>query len=310
MKAFAKRIAGALRCDRLARSGYQIRSVDLARDWEDINELLTREQWPFVRADLEASHNQPTSEFVVATKDGRVQAFFATHAFGTVGYLDMMIVAKQARRCGVARPLYFQTVRRLRRRGVRTLVVHTTNDSARLIRLLRFKAGQSFTLLAKDPVVDGDGTTEVAGGSMEALGSEDLPALVDLDRHVFGERRVDWLRTLVGQPSNRFYGLRADGELVASVCLRQRRGGAICIDGANANDFEALASLVRKVVAVHQDIRIECFVRTDGALHRVLAEAGFRVPDFFVKIGPLVEWRKGRKSSVGAGQEIQSLNWF
>jgi hypothetical protein len=67
----------------------EIRPVNFDTDWEGIDHLLTKEEWPIVRADLEASHGQPVGEFLVASKDDSVHGFFATHAFEEIGYLDM-----------------------------------------------------------------------------------------------------------------------------------------------------------------------------------------------------------------------------
>lgn len=304
MKALAKRITGALGWSRPSNAGYEIRPVNFDTDWEGIDHLLAKEEWPIVRADLEASHGQPVSEFLVASKDDSVHGFLATHAFEEIGYLDMMIIAKEARRCGLARPMYFRAVRSLKQRGVRTLVVHTTNDSSRLIRLLRFRPGPSFTLLARDP------STAVEAAAVAQLGPEDLPALIALDQTVFGQRRTEWITTLMRQPSNTFYGHYREGSLAASVCLRERRGGAICIDGANAEDFDDLSKLVREVVTAHRGTRIQCIARTEGKLHRLLSEIGFQVPAFFVQIGPLVEWRKGKRTSIGTSEKIETLNWF
>src|SRR5262245_55854148 len=87
--------------------------MDLDRDFPEIDRLFTQEEWPFLRADLEASHAQPGATATVARKDGAFAGFFATHAFGDIGYLDMMIIDARFRGRGVARPLYFHTVREL-----------------------------------------------------------------------------------------------------------------------------------------------------------------------------------------------------
>jgi GNAT superfamily N-acetyltransferase len=270
--------------------------MDLDRDFPEIDRLFTQEEWPFLRADLEVSHAQPRATAIVARKDGAFAGFFATHAFGDVGYLDMMIIDARFRGKGIARPLYFRTLRELRRKGVRSFVVHTTNDSSRLIRLLGFRPGQTFTLLARDPVGKGD------PAPADPPKRDDL---VRLDADVFGRARPEWIDALLAQPSTRFSG--ADG---ASVCLRARKNGAVCLDMANALTFEPLGPLVDSVLARHADRRIECFVRTGSELHRLLESRGFAVPEFFRPIGPLVEWRKGPVGDVGASSRVQCLSWF
>jgi GNAT superfamily N-acetyltransferase len=270
--------------------------MDLDRDFPEIDRLFVQEEWPFLRADLEASHAQPRATAYVARKDGRFAGFFATHAFGDVGYLDMMILDAAFRGKGVARPLYFRTLRELKRKGVRSFVVHTTNDSARLIRLLGFRAGQTFTLLARDPVGKGEHAPQEPPNRDE---------LVRLDAEVFGQARPEWIDALLAQPSTRFFA--SEG---AAVCLRARKNGAVCLDLANARAFEPLGRLVDSVLARHPDRRIECFVRTGSELHRMLEARGFAVPEFFKAIGPLVEWRKGPSAGIGDSPRIQSLNWF
>jgi GNAT superfamily N-acetyltransferase len=269
--------------------------MDLERDFPEIDRLFVQEEWPFLRADLEASHAQPRATAYVARKDGAFAGFFATHAFGDIGYLDMMIIDARFRGRGIARPLYFRTLRELRRKGVRAFVVHTTNDSSRLIRLLGFRPGQTFTLLARDPVGKG-------GPSPEPGRRDDL---VRLDAEVFGRERPEWIDALLAQPSTRFFA--ADG---ASVCLRARKNGAVCLDMANGRSFEPLGTLIDAVLASHGDRRIECFVKTGSELHRRLEARGFAVPEFFKAIGPLGEWRKGPVGGVGASPRIQCLSWF
>src|SRR5262245_20409235 len=91
--------------------------VDLERDYPDIERLFLSDKWPFLRSDVELSHAQPKATGFVARKDGRFAGFFLTHAFDDVGYLDMMIVAPDFRGAGIARPLYFHTVKALRAKG-------------------------------------------------------------------------------------------------------------------------------------------------------------------------------------------------
>jgi GNAT superfamily N-acetyltransferase len=286
-------------------SGYpELIEMNLDRDFPEIDRLFAQEEWPFLRTDLEASHAQPRATALVARKEGRFAGFFVTHAFGDVGYLDMMIIDAAFRGRGVARPLYFRTVKELRRKGIRSLVVHTTNDSARLIRLIGFRPGQSFTLLSRDPVA-----SEPKEGLLK-LEEADCNDLVRLDADVFGLPRPTWIGALLAQSSTRFYGLRMDGTLAASVCLRARKNGAVCLDMANGASFEALGALIDAVLARNGDRRIECFARTGSELHRRLEDRGFTVPDFFKPIGPLVEWRKGPTSNAGASPRVQCLAWF
>src|SRR5688572_26738101 len=126
--------------------------LDLDRDYPEIDRLFLAEQWPFLRSDLEVSHAQPGAVALVARRAGAFAGFFATHPFaGRVAYLDMMIVAPGFRKAGACRALYVATMAALRRAGLRACVVHTTNDSAPLIRFLGFRAGARFTLLRREP---------------------------------------------------------------------------------------------------------------------------------------------------------------
>jgi hypothetical protein len=282
--------------------------LDLDRDFPEIERLFALEEWPFLRSDLEISHAQPWATARIAKKDGHFAGFFATHHFGTVGYLDMMIIAPEFRRAGVARPLYFATVRALRAKGVRSLVVHTTNDSARLIRLLGFRPGQRFVLLRREGV-EGAGHAPSHDEGIAELGRGHRAALLDLDERVFGLRREAWLDALLAQPDTRFLGLVQGGNLRASLCLRPRREGAAALDLLNADDPGDLARLVR-AVARAESRRLECFALEGSSLSHLLVEIGFLVPDFFQPIGPLVEWRNGPTGQAGRSPRLQSLSWF
>jgi hypothetical protein len=123
-------------------------------------------------------------------------------------------------------------------------------------------------------------------------------------------RRVNWIKALLKQPSSRFFGQRRPRDLVASVCLRQRRQDALCLDAANAHEFTDLQRLVSGVLAQFANHRIECFAKTDSLLHHFLLDQEFSVPEFFEPIGPLVEWRKGNVGDIGTSALVQSLSWF
>jgi GNAT superfamily N-acetyltransferase len=310
MWALVKKLSGTLSNGRLFSGHPDLEELDLDRDYPDIDRLLAEEEWPFLRSDLAVSHAQPGATAFVARKNGAFAGFFLTHAFGAVGYLDMMIVAPEFRRAGVARPLYYTTLHALSRQGVSSFVVHTTRDSARMIRLLGFRPGWTFTLLRREPGAAAWSAGARGPGRIAALGAPDLRGLLDLDAQVFGLSREPWLRALLEQPGHRFFGLRHRGVLRASVCLRPRREGSLALDSVNAQDDDARAHLVAEVVAVHADRRLDCFVRTGSPLHAVLQDLGFAVPPFFMPIGPLVEWRKGRTGPVGTSPFVQCLSWL
>ena len=274
--------------------------LELDAHFPTIERLFEQEQWPFLRSDLEISHTQPRAVGRVAMKDGKFAAFFACHAFGDVGYLDMMIVDAAFRKAAIARPLYFSTLKELRRQGLTSLVVHTTNDSARLIRLLGFQPGQTFTLLARDPVGQ--------NAPLDPLGPAHRDALVALDARTFGLARPAWVGGLLDQPSTRFYGLHQD-VLVASLCVRARRDGAVALDNVNV-DAADLEALVDPVLSAFAGQRVECFVKDGSDLDVLLRARGFAVPGFFTAIGPLVEWRRGPTGDVGLSPHTRSLSWF
>jgi len=285
----------------------EIQEMDLDRDFQEIERLLELEQWPFMRTDLEISHAQPCAVAFVARKDGKFAGFYTAHHFGDVGYLDMSIIAPEYRRQGVGRPLHARAMREMKKKGIRSFVVHTTNDSAPIIWILGFEKGQTFTLLARDPI----GTTpNPIAPPIRELGPADLEQLVQLDARVFGIRRDSWIEGLLRQGATRFYGIDDGKELVASICLRSRKNGALCLDGANAARFEDLAKLAEGVVAAYADRRIECFARDGARLDALLRKEGFAVPEFFKAIGPLTEWRRGKTGSVGKTPLIQCLSWF
>jgi len=286
---------------------FDLLPLEMDRDYKEIDRLFEAEEWPFIRADLEASHAQPRSTALVARSGDQVLGFFATHHFGDIGYLDMMIVSPQARVSHVARKLYFGVTREMKKKGMKSWVAHSTNDSYRMFKFMRFKAGQSFTLLARDPPGGGG-----QSGILETLrlGPADHDLLVELDEQVFGMPRVDWIGTLLAQPSTHFYGQKREGRLVASACVRGRKQNAVCLDAVNGHSSEDVIPLVDMILADMASHRIECFARTDSPLHHHLLENRFTVPDFFVPIGPLVEWRKGPTGDVGLSPKVLSLAWF
>ncbi len=99
-------------------------------------------------------------------------------------------------------------------------------------------------------------------------------------------------------------------KLIASVCLRERRDNSLCLDMCNALESSSLFSLLDKVINTYSHKRLECFVKTDSDLHHYLTLKGFYVPDFFTKIGPLVELRNGEQHNIGSGQYMRTLSWI
>ena len=290
-----------------SRNSFQVIPLEMERDYRAIDQLFDSEEWPFIRADLEASHSQPRSTALVARTSQDLLGFFATHHFDDIGYLDMMIVSPTARASHVARKLYFETTRQMKTKGMKGWVAHSTNDSYRMFKFMRFQPGQSFTLLARDPLSTTSTTESLAP---HQLTSESLDSLILLDEEVFGTSRTDWITTLLNQPTTQFFGLQQEGELVASLCMRTRKQDAICLDCVNGRSMETLTPLLDRVLAGMLSRRLECFARTDSALHHYLLQNGFTVPDFFAPIGPLVEWRKGSTGNVGLSSKVLSLAWF
>jgi hypothetical protein len=301
-----KKLSGTLSDGMLFSGRPELLPMDLDRDFKEIDHLLKQEEWPLLRSDLELSHDQPKATAYVARKEGDFAGFFMTHHFGEVGYLDLMIITKAFRRKAVARPLYFKTIRELKRKGIRSLVLHTTNDSARIIRLLGFKKGQTYTLLARDPQV----ITEDLSQDVTLLDSNSRDSIIDLDARVFGTARPEWIDGILKRPVNTLYGIKHDDKLSATLCLRPRENDAYCLDLANSENQRDLQRLVDGVLAHHANHRLECIVKTDGALHRHLLSRGFFIPDFFKSIGPLTEWKKGKTGNIGTSDHMQCLSWF
>jgi len=303
MKILLKKLSGKLSAGSWFSGHPEIRTVEIISDLPDIEKLIQLEEWPLVREDLEISHCQPGAVFSVAIKDGAFAGFFATHSFGRVGYLNLVIIASEFRRKGIARPLYFKTLRSHDTNGVHGYVVHTTKDSARIIQLLGFKPGSEFALLVRP-------AANVNAGTFQELDYRDRDALVALDAEVFGLARPEWIDALIAQRRVRFVGLRSHGTLRASVCLRPRRDAALCLDSVNSRDLADLETFVQNIVRANGATRLECIARVDSPLHHQLLEQGFQVPEFFKAIGPLVEWRKGETDGLGVSDRVQTLNWF
>lgn len=284
---------------------YKIQPLNLDRDYPGIEKLFEQENWPFLRSDLEVSEAQPKSVGFVARNGEEVLGFFTAHHFGEVGYLSMIIVVDHARASLIGQRLYTKTIRQMKKHGLRGTVVHSTNDSYRLFQLLRFQAGETFTLLGRDPTNNADDAPP-----LQSFLIDDADAIIALDAAVFGVPRESWLRTLLAQPSTKFFGIRENSELLASLCLRPRKQNAFCLDSVNATDFSHTKRLLDVVLDGCHDQRIECFARTGSPLHEYLLANGAEIPEFFHAIGPLVEWRKGETGNIGASPHIQCLSWF
>ncbi len=294
--------------DGMLLSGHPIvEHLDLNRDYDDVEKLVILEQWPFIRSDFEVSHAQPGATSMVARKDGLFAGFFTTHSFGEIGYLDMMIMDPRFRGTSVARPLFFKTMHALSR-GRNSFVVHTTNDSARIIGLLGFQSTDiNFTLMVR-PAIVSDSTSGSTFFEIRNLSASDRDEIIRLDSLVFGSSRSEWIDALLKFGNAKFIGLGTEHKLRAVLCLRPRRGGAECLDICAAESYEDLADLLTHTLSYNSKIQLECFARTNSFLHGVLASHGFAVPEFFKEIGPLVEWHKGRNHK--AGLNSQCLIWL
>lgn len=287
----------------------QIDHLSMERDWPEIQRLMEAEDWPFVRADLEVSHAQPRAIGRVARRgeSDKLAGFFVAHHFNDVGYFDMMVVDPDERRTKLATRLGFETDKAMRQQGMRGFVAHSTNDSFDVFRFFGFDAGADFTLLRRDSL-----TTRGNDAKLDdiVLAHSQIDSVIALDAKVFGQSRRPWIDTLIAQPSTRFVGVERDGQLVASVTLRERRDNTYCLDAVNALNFADLEPLLSTVVAALPHRRLECFALSGSNLDHWLRNQNWHVPDFFQRIGPLVEWRKGRTAGFGDTPHIRSLNWF
>lgn len=281
----------------LVPGAVEVVPMDLDRDWPDVDRLLRLEEWPFVRSDLELGDAQPGETSYIARVDGQFAAFFTSFMFGHIGYLDMFVIDPAFRGKGVARPLYFKVIEALQSHGATGLVAHTTNDSARLIKILGFTPGRPFTLRER-PAMAAPPGPELKKG--------DPDRFMNHDKAIFGIERPHWTGFLA---KDQRVDLVAHGEAVAA--LRPRVGGGYSLDHFLAPDPADIVPLVDGIVAKHgAKGPLTVFAATGGHLESVLAERGFAVPEFFVPIGPLIEWREGNTEPVGRSEAIHSLLWL
>jgi ribosomal protein S18 acetylase RimI-like enzyme len=305
-----KRLLIAAEIGNLFSARPELLPLDLERDYPDIDALFVGERWPFLRSDLEISLALPKATAFVARKDGKFAAFFICHHFGDVGYLDMGIINPSFRGSGIGRPLYFKTLKAMKAKGLRSFVVHTTQDSARLFRLLRFRSGQTFTFLVRSPGgVPPSLIPEDEGLLVRELDTSDGAQLVALDATLFGIERPEWIGGLLRQPSTRFFELSHVDQPAAFLCLRARRDGAFSLSGAGSRPAHVIR-LFDHVVRKFSGYRLECHVRMDSELHEFLLANGFVVPEIFRSVLPLTEWRKGPTGSIGTSPALQTLTWF
>ena len=281
----------------LVPGAIELTPLKLDRDWPDVERLLRLEEWPFVRADLELGEAQPGETSYVARKDGKFAAFFTSFMFGHIGYLDMFVIDPAFRGQGVARPLYFKVIEALQSHGATGLVAHTTNDSARLIKLLGFVPGRPFTLRVRPPAPAPEGP-QLSKGDPERFKA--------MDTEIFGIARPTWSGFLAQDIR---VDLVAYGDAIAA--LRPRVDGGYSLDHMLAPKQEDIIPLVDGIVAKHgANGPLMAFAATDGYLEGVLHERGFAVPEFFVPIGPLIEWRDGKTEPVGRSEMLHSLFWL
>jgi len=288
--------------------GFTIEALDLHRDWAGVNRLLEIEEWPFIRADLEVSESQPRSIGLVARDNaqGHVIGFFTIHHFDDVGYLDLTIIDPAHRRnLALGNEMWKRAKVEMRRAGFTSQIAHCTRSTSRFLQLLGFRAGTRFRLLRKDE--QGDvAPLELA----QRISAGDLQALVALDADVFGASRAGWLRVLAGQPTASLFGRFESGRLAASACLRGRRENGLCIDSCNARSFADMRPLLDDILRSFPHKRLECFVREGSDLECYLEDNGFYVPGFFREIGPLIEFRAGRRHEIGVGPDVRTLSWI
>jgi GNAT superfamily N-acetyltransferase len=221
----------------LVPGAVEIEPLVLDRDWPDVERLLRMEEWPFVRSDLELGEAQPGETSFIARKDGKFAAFFTTYLFGHIGYLDMFVIHPDFRGQGVARPLYFKAIEALQAHGATGLVAHTTNDSARLIKILGFTPGRPFTLRVREPAPAPAGPELKKG---------DPDRFKRLDTEIFGLARPAWTNFLAADSR---VDLVAYGDAICA--LRPRVGGGYSIDHLLAPNPDDLIPLVDGIVARH-----------------------------------------------------------
>ena len=281
--------------------------IDLEADWPQIDGLLREEHWPFTRQDIALSVHHPEAVALAARRGDELIGFILAHHFGPVAYFDMIVVRRAQRQAGPAlmSHLWQRASDTLAARGRRAAVAHGTRIGARGLRRMGFEAGGEFTAVRREP---GPGGPRDARA--RTLDARDLDALAALDAAVFGVRREAWIRGLLDASHARHLGLDADGALAASICLRERRDGAIFLDTCNALSFEALRPLVDHAIAAHGDGVLECLVAVGSDLHEHLLERGFVVPAAFAEIAPLVEYARGDTAGIGRSAQVRTLNWF
>lgn len=285
---------------------YTFEPMDLDRDWAGIEHLLAIEEWPFIRDDFEVSHEQPRAIAIVVRHQGVVRGFFTAHHFEDIGYMDMIIMDASVRRNVMVLGHLFRRVgKELSQRRFRGEVGHMLPEALLLLRPLGYKPGIEFALMRREAV-----STE-PGPSIDAMPFTDLDEVIALDTSLFGVSRAQWLTSLMRRPTSRIFSRKdSNGDLAASLCLRERRENSLCLDSCNSRDFAPLKALIDEVITAFPHRRLECFVRKGTDLEAHLIASGFRIPPFFEKIAPLLEARRGDLDSVGLGPFVRSLNWL
>jgi len=285
---------------------WSVEPLDLCADWPQLDRMLEAEGWPFTRDDIAMSVAQPGSAAMVARHHHKALGFILAHHFGPVASGDMIMV-DHGQRAGhpmLSVDLWLQLENTLEQRGFRTIVAHGTRRSSRAFGLFGFQPGRPFTALRREPLA-----ARSDAALPDTLGPADLPALTRLDAEVFGIERDAWVRSLCALPNARQVGRHDQGELVASICLRERRHQILFLDACNALSFAALRPLLDQVLAACSQRALECMAAVGSDLHHYLLEQRFFVPAAFAAIAPLVELRSGPHSDIGLGDQVRTLNW-
>jgi GNAT superfamily N-acetyltransferase len=190
-------------------------------DVEAALELSAQEDWNQTAADWSRLIRLAPQGCYAARSGGRVVGTVTTVAYGrALGWVGMMVVARDARRRGIGRALMEEALRHLRSASIATIKLDATPAGRPLYESLDFAAETGMERW--------DGVARHATDvDVREPDGPLLPALYRLDSAPFGADRAQLLSGLLGEPGNgALCSTSRNGDLTGYILMRPGRTSA------------------------------------------------------------------------------------
>ena len=236
-------------------------------DVEPATELILRNDWGVRRDWLEFATSQPSCFPVVAEADGAIVATGVGTANGAVGWIGTIFVEPAWRGRGLGRAITQSIIWSLDGSGCRTLALVATNEGRQLYERMGFEVQSQYRILQAVglPPVD-------AADGVRSFRSEDLPAVIALDREGTGEDRTHAITRFAAPETARVLA-NADG--VDAFVIRAPWGGGATV----ARSPDAALRIItarRRAAGPEGRVRVGLLDENVEGMAR-LTEVGFRL---------------------------------